>query len=66
MLRSMFGLFIACVWTLGTFVGGFVAGAPFGEIVLITSFVAYITGLVHFVCLILVARKAKYPFPPRS
>jgi len=45
--------------TLGVFIGGLVAKEPLGEVLFVTLFVAFITGLVHLFAAVLVDLTAK-------
>lgn len=53
---SLWRLFLAVFWTLGAFIGDLISGAPIGEVVLVTAFFAFITGLVHLGCAWIVQR----------
>lgn len=55
-LRISFGL----CWTVCAFLGGyFVAKDPLPQVLVVTAFVAFITGLVHVICAMLAKRRSR-------
>ena len=56
-LNISFGL----MWTVCSFVGGLIAGDPIGEVILVTFFVAFITGTLQLATGLCIRWTAKYP-----
>jgi len=59
--RLAFKISNGIMWTVCAFLGGLIAKDPIGEVILVTFFVAFITGTAQLAAGLFVRWRAKYP-----